>query len=138
MSAGPARPAPAVPAGANSLAALASPPSRRSMLGMLAMAPTALALPVIATAAAASELESLINQHEAAERVFNNAPDADEGSPEELRYLSTLHALDAYVPRTPHEFVRSFSARFSNDLPPNDDDMEDLVSIARHLASEDR
>ncbi len=53
-------------------------------------------------------------------------------------YLASLDVLDSYVPTTPLEFVRAFSVRFANGLPPTDDMTVRLVEIARDLAGQTR
>jgi len=60
-------------------------------------------------------------------------PDDEEA---ECVYLASLDVLDSYVPKTPLEFVRVFSVRFANGLPPTDDMTERLVEIARELAGQ--
>ena len=80
----------------------------------------------------ASLLEDVIAQHAEAERVFEAAVPDDEDA--EDAFLASLHVLDSYVPMTPLEFVRAFSVRFANGLPPSDDMTERLVEIARDLA----
>jgi hypothetical protein len=78
-----------------------------------------------------SDLERLIAERDVALRAYNEF-DGD-GGPLEAAYLAAVDELDNYQPRTPHEFVRLFAARYDNCLVPNDDAMPTLVACAARL-----
>ena len=85
----------------------------------------------IAAPASTPEIEALIARHEEAHQAYNKSPDED--GPLYDAYEATLCALDAYEPRTLHEFARLFATRYSNGLSPHDDDVTKLVEIANRL-----